>query len=376
VKGVCFSERLCDFFDILLGVCYHSFVTVFREASECNPSCDERTWHCVCRFCFRQSRLGDLFSRPLPHQRAERSFYRGAMAVKLGVALGGGGAKGIAHIGVLRVLDAAHVPISIVAGTSAGSIIGALYAAGKSSDDIERLMRRLSLREWLARDQTGMGLFSTDGIRRVIESELGIGARIENLPLRFAAIATEMESEKEVVFDTGLVADAVCASCAFPVVLAPAQFGGHTYLDGGLLNPVPFDAARRLGAECVLAVDLAADEPIFTANPALRRPEGFLFRFIFSAEQQKIFRVGARTIGIMTKSARMLKALQVPPDLVIYPDVRNIGLIDFDLIDLSLAAGEQAMRDALPQLEKVLHSSFWNRVAAGLTKFLKHRKSG
>jgi len=282
--------------------------------------------------------------------------------MKLGIALGGGGAKGIAHIGVLRVLDAARVPISSVTGTSAGSIIGALYAAGKSPDDIERLMRRLSLRQWLARDSTGMGFFSTDGFRRVIESEIGAGARIENLPIKFAAVAVEMESEKEVVFDAGPVADAVCASCAFPIVMAPAQFGGHAYLDGGLLNPVPFDVARRLGADCVLAVDLAADEPTFTANPSLHRPEGLLFRFIFSAEQQKIFRVGARTIGIMAKPARALKMTQAQPDLVIYPDVQKVGLIDFDLVDLSLAAGEKAMRDALPQLEKTLHPSYGDRV--------------
>ncbi|MBM3130395.1 MAG: hypothetical protein FJ009_17425 [Chloroflexi bacterium] len=281
--------------------------------------------------------------------------------MKLGIALGGGGAKGIAHIGVLRALTQARVPLHAVAGTSAGSIVGALYAAGKTPDEIERLMRRLNLRQWLARDNTGLGIFSTDGFRRVIESEIGAGARIENLPLKFAAVATEMESQQEVAFTSGLVADAVCASCAFPVVLAPAQFGGKSYLDGGLLNPVPFDAARRLGAECVLAVDLAADEPMFTANPALHRPEAILFRFIFSAEQQKIFRVGARTIGIMTKPARKLKLMRAPPDLTIYPDVQTIGLIDFDLIDLSLAAGERAMRDALPQLQTLLHPTLWDR---------------
>lgn len=281
--------------------------------------------------------------------------------MKLGIALGGGGAKGIAHIGILRVLAHARVPIHAIAGTSAGSIIGALYAAGKTPDEIAALMRRLSLRQWLARDKTGLGVFSTDGFRRVIESEIGAGVRIQDLSIRFAAVAAEMESQQEVVFDSGLVADAVCASCAFPVVLAPAQFGGKNYLDGGLLNPVPFDVARRMGAECVLAVDLAADEPSFTANPALHRPEAILFRFIFSAEQQKIFRVGARTIGIMTKPARALKLKQSPPDLTIQPDVRKIGLIDFDLIDVSLAAGETAMRDALPQLQKLLHPTLWAR---------------
>ena len=274
--------------------------------------------------------------------------------MKLGVALGGGGAKGIAHVGVLRVLDEARVPVDIVTGTIACSFVGALYAAGKSSDEITRVICRTNLRQWLARDRTGMGFFSTDGIRRMIDAELGKDARIENLPRRFASIATEMESQREVVFDSGRVADAVCASCAFPMVLAPAQFDGHCYLDGGLLNPVPFDVARRLGADRVLAVDLMADEPMFTATPSRHGPEAFLFRFIFTAEHQKIFRVTARAIGIMTQSSRRLKQMQASPDLTIYPDVRNIGLIDFDLAGVSLAAGESAMRAALPQLERIL----------------------
>lgn len=282
--------------------------------------------------------------------------------MKLGIALGGGGAKGIAHIGVLRVLERAHIPIHCLAGTSAGSIIGALYAAGKTPDEIEGLLRHLKLRDWLARDASGMGLFSTAGFRRIIETAIGAGARIEHLPLRFAAVAVEMESQQEVVFDAGSVADAVCASCAFPIVLAPAPVGGKNYLDGGLLNPVPFDAARRLGAARVLAVDLAADEPTFTAHPAaLHRPEAVLFRFIFTAEQQKIFRVGARAISIMTKPARQLKRASAPPDLTIYPDVQKMGLVDFDLMDLALDAGERAMRNALPQLQKLMRPTLRER---------------
>jgi NTE family protein len=281
--------------------------------------------------------------------------------LKLGIALGGGGAKGIAHIGVLRVLEEAHIPIYAIAGTSAGSLVGALYAAGKSSHDLEQMIRRTELRHWLARDKSGMGFFSPDGFRRIIENEIGATTRIEDLRIKYAAVAVEMESQQETVFDSGLVTEAVCASCAFPMLLAPAQIGERHYLDGGLLNPVPFDVVRRLGAECVLAVDLAADEPVFTAHPALHRHGSLLFRFIFSAEQQKILRVGARAISIMTQAARKLKMQQAPPDLIIYPDVRQIGLIDIDLVDVSLEAGERAMRNALPQLQRLLQPTWWQR---------------
>jgi NTE family protein len=282
--------------------------------------------------------------------------------MKLGLALGGGGAKGIAHIGVLRVLEEARLPIHAIAGTSAGSLVGALYAAGKSSHDLEQMIRRTDLRHWLARDTTGMGIFSPDGFRRIIENEIGATTRIEDLPIKYAAVAVEMESQQEVVFDSGLVTDAVCASCAFPVLLAPAQIGERHYLDGGILNPVPFDVVRRLGTDCVLAVDLAADEPVFTAHPALHKRAALLFRLIFSAEQQKILRVGARAIGIMTQPARKLKLQQAPPDLIIYPDVHQIGLIDIDLVDLSLAAGERAMRNALPELQRLLHPTWGQRL--------------
>ncbi len=282
--------------------------------------------------------------------------------MKLGIALGGGGAKGFAHLGVLHALEHAQIDVAVIAGTSAGAIIGALSAAGKTSDQIERRMRQTGLRQWLARDRTGMGLFSTDGIRRVIEAELGAHARIENLPRPFAAVAVEMESQREVVFTSGLVADAVCASCSFPAILAPTLIGGLHYLDGGLLNQVPFDVARALGADRVIAVDLAADEPIFSARDSVKRPEELLFQFIFTAEQQKIFRVAARAISIMTQPARALKLTRDAPDVIVRPAVQSIGLIDFDLLDQARAAGTAALRAALPSILALRAPSVWERL--------------
>jgi NTE family protein len=278
--------------------------------------------------------------------------------VKIGLALGGGGAKGLAHISALRVPETAHVPLDLITGTSAGAIVGALYAAGKSPDDIERLMRRLTLRQWLALDRTGMGMFSTDGICHILQAEVGKETRIENLPRAFACVAVDLDSQEEVVFDAGSVIDAVCASAAFPGIFAPVRIGERFFIDGGTLNPVPFDIARQRGADCVIAVDLAAEEPLFTAtDPHTPRRGGLLYRFLFTAEQQKTFRVLARTIGIMTKQLRVQKMEHSPPDLVIYPQVQNVGLLDFDLIDVCLAAGESATRDALPQIQTLIAPS-------------------
>ncbi len=282
--------------------------------------------------------------------------------MKIGIALGGGGARGFAHIGVLRVLELARVPIDWIAGTSAGAIIGALYAAGKSPDDIEALVRDLRLRHWMARDRTGMGLFSTDGFRRIIESAIGAGKRIEELPRRFFAVAVDLDAEEETVFETGDVASAVCASAAFPGILAPVKIGDRYYIDGGALNPVPFDVLRYRGADVVLAVDLGADEPIFTAGNLRHRRDAWFFQLILTAEQQKIFRVVARVIGIMTRQVRLQKLKQAPPDFTIYPNVQNIGLMDFDLVEEGVAAGAQAAQEALPQIVALIYPPLTIRV--------------
>lgn len=282
--------------------------------------------------------------------------------MKIGIALGGGGARGFAHIGVLRVLESARVPIDWIAGTSAGAIIGALYAAGKSPDDIEALVRDLRLRHWMARDRTGMGLFSTDGFRRIIESAIGAGKRIEELPRRFFAVAVDLDAEEETVFETGDVASAVCASAAFPGLLAPVKIGDRYYIDGGALNPVPFDVLRYRGADVVLAVDLGADEPIFTAGNLRHRRDAWFFQLILTAEQQKIFRVVARVIGIMTRQVRLQKLKQAPPDFTIYPNVQNIGLMDFDLVEEGVAAGAQAAQEALPQIVALIYPPLTIRV--------------
>lgn len=143
--------------------------------------------------------------------------------MKIGIALGGGGARGLAHIGVLRVLESAHIPIDLIAGTSAGAIVGALYAAGKSPADIEAMARRLRLGQWIARDHSGMGLFSTDGFRRILEAEIGKGRRIEDLPRRFFAVAVDLDSHGETIFDAARLPMRSARARAFPVSLRRSE---------------------------------------------------------------------------------------------------------------------------------------------------------
>lgn len=279
--------------------------------------------------------------------------------MKIGIALGGGGAKGMAHIGVLRVLDSVGVKIDIIAGTSAGAIAGSLYAAGKTPQEIEAVVSNLRLQQLLTRDRTGTGFFSTNGIRRVIETEIGKMTRIEDLPLKFIAMAVDMDSGEEIAFDSGPVADAVCASAAFPGLFAPVQIDGHGYFDGGVINSVPFDVARRRGASRVLAVDLGSDDPVFTIQLPQRRGSAWFYRLLFAVGNQRVVRVATRAIGVMSRQIRRQKLKESPPDLILRPLVQHVGMMDFDLALDCILAGEQAARAALPQIERVLKSPEW-----------------
>jgi len=288
--------------------------------------------------------------------------------MKLGLSLGGGGMKGMAHVGALRVFQAARVDFRVVVGTSAGAMAGALYAAGKSADEMEHIIRTTPLRQWFGRDRSGMGLFSTDGIRDVFESILGKAARIENLPRRFAAVAVDIETQSEVVFDSGLVIDAVCASAAYPGLFAPVRIQNRLFIDGGTLNPVPFDVVRRLGGEYVVAIDLWA--PVPWAMPQTPR-NGLLWQLFGAIPNAKIFRVVDRSIALMMMGLRNAKMQIAPPDLLLTPQMENVGIHDFDRIDVAMAEGEAVARDALDQIKREARLPRW---AYRSKKFFEHKR--
>ncbi len=276
----------------------------------------------------------------------------------------------MAHVTVLRVLESAHVPIDIIVGTSAGAIVGALYAAGKSPEEIQRLARTWSAHKWFGRDTTGMGLFSTGGIRRVIDSALGEDTHIEDLPRKFACVAVDIESRKQVVFQSGPVSDAVCASAAYPGLFAPVRIANCYYFDGGVLNPVPFDVARQLGADRVIASDLGVQEPFFSGlSETGLRPSNVLWQWWYTMSHQPIFRIIERSVGIMSEEIRNQRLNAAPPDVMITPAVYNIGLLDFGLIEECFSAGEKAAIERLSEIERVVHPDkpqAWGRIARRL----------
>lgn len=187
---------------------------------------------------------------------AGRSMAQSKATPEVALVLGGGGCRGYGHLGVMRALEAAGIRPDLVVGSSAGSMVGGLYAAGLRYADLERLSDRLTpnlLRDWIF---PKLGLFGGDGIGRFVRGRVG-ERDIGSLPIRFAAVATDLQTGEAVVLDRGELGLAVQASSSAPGLLEPVRWNGRLLVDGNLAAPVPVHAARRLGARRVIAVDVS-----------------------------------------------------------------------------------------------------------------------
>lgn len=253
---------------------------------------------------------------------------------KVGLALGGGGARGFAEIGVLRVLEQEKIPVHVVVGTSVGSLVGALYADSGRVLDAE--FHALAVQEEDLFDYRTLALFSGglvkgERLRKFLHTHLR-AKTIEEMRLPFAAVATDLRTGAAVVLDRGPVADAVHASCAIPGVFVPVQVGEAVLVDGGVVEPVPVSVARRLGAEVVIAVVISAAVP--TAAP--RTPLGVVYH----------------AVTIMAAEMGRLKAREA--DVVIEPRVGDVAYNDFSQKKRLIEAGEDAARAALPAIRAAL----------------------
>ncbi len=175
---------------------------------------------------------------------------------KLGLALGSGGAKGFAELGVLKAFEENGIEFDIIAGTSIGSIVGAAYAQGYSSTDITELLNRVNIGEI---KNFFMIKMDTSGLKEVIDKTIG-SLNIEDLKKPFKAVATELESGEEHVFETGSVAKALCASSSYPPFFKPVVIDGKRYIDGAFTNSVPADLVKEMGADYIVGIDLSTHD--------------------------------------------------------------------------------------------------------------------
>ena len=264
-----------------------------------------------------------------------------APKIRIGLALGGGAAKGFAHIGVIKMLEANGLRLEVVSGTSAGSVVGALYASGM--DAFQMQQQAFALDEAKIRD---VSLFSGGVVKgqklQDYVNELVKQRPIERMRKPFAAVSTQLETGERTVFTRGNTGQAVRASSSIPGVFEPVSIGRWHYVDGGIVSPVPVDAARQLGADFVIAVDIS--------TKATGKTPGSLLGNVNQSITIMGQRLGAQELA--------------RADVVIRPKVGDIGAADFDQRNNAILEGEKAALAALPQIRARLAQLRQARVAA------------
>ncbi len=296
---------------------------------------------------------------------------------RIGLALSSGGARGAAHVGVLKVFNRENVPVDVIAGTSAG--VGGLYAAGVSIEQIEKIWLQTDLKRVLRGYLPALsksGWSKGEEITRSLSEALG-QVRIEDLKIPYVAVAADINTGQEVILREGLLIEAIRASSSIPAVFTPVLWKERYLVDGGLVNPVPVSVAQKLGAQIVIAIDVAA-QPVegFTEEPSMI---GRYFQFPFDNRVTQFFRSRLKAatdekikvtaqapsqprptlLGVIMQSSSILQRQLVSfrlqedkPDLVITPKFSTIPR--YWRAAEAIKAGEAAAEAALPQLKKLL----------------------
>ena len=310
-----------------------------------------------------------------PAEREPRS------KLRIGLALGGGAARGWAHIGVLRVLEEAGIVPDVIAGCSIGAVVGGCYAAGKL-DELEAFTLSLTKRRVMGLLDfhfSGAGLIAGGRLQKLLDQDL-TDRRVETLPIKFCTIATELVSGHEIWLTRGPLVQAMRASYALPGVFDPVMVGGRWLMDGALVNPIPITAARALGADVVICVNLngeirvrgtviqsydsdekSDEKEIEEAIEAAPRRWGF-FPQARAERHPKPNAPGMATVMVdafnitQDRIARSRLAGD-PPDIMVAPKLAKMGLFEFHRAQECITLGRQATERALPDLMELLQES-------------------
>lgn len=256
--------------------------------------------------------------------------------VRIGLALGGGAARGFAHVGVIAVLEEAGLKPQLVVGTSAGSLVAALYASGKTSAQLQQTalnMEEVAITDWML-PIFGRGMFRGDALARYV-NDLVANRTMEHMAIPLGIVATDLNSGQAVLFQRGDTGTAVRASSAVPAVFLPVKISGREYVDGGLVSPVPVRFARQMGADIVVAVDIS--------SPPENNPAGDTLQILL------------QTFAIMGKSINQYELKDA--DVVVRPSLTGLKSADFSARQRAIDAGRAAMLAALPQLKAKLEAA-------------------
>jgi NTE family protein len=298
-----------------------------------------------------------------------------ANSPSIGIALGGGVARGFAHIGILKTLLAHGLLPEVITGTSIGALIGGCYAAGqlKAAEEWALSLTRRRVLGYMDVSLTGSGLISGDRLARHLETVIG-RTTIESLDVRFAAVATELATGHEVWLTRGRLVEALRASYALPGVFSPVRIGGRWLVDGALVNPVPVSAARALDSSLIIAVNLNAgligrgstilnhgyeeEQVSLVPDPQARGTMGVekvLRRHVLGGVRRPgLSKVMIEAYNVMQDRITRAKLAGDPPDITISPRLGNIGLFDFHRAGEAIALGVEAAERVLDTIDHAI----------------------
>jgi NTE family protein len=251
---------------------------------------------------------------------------------KIALVLGAGASRGFAHIGVLKILESNNVPIHMIVGTSAGSFVGSLYAYGFNAYQLQKMSFAIEKGDIVDLTIPDNGFIKGDKLEEYINNLLN-NTPMEKLRIPFYAVATDIQNGQEVVFGKGNTGKAVRASCSIPGIFRPVKIDNKTYVDGGVVSPVAVNAARRYGADIVIAVDISSDIED-------RPPEGTIETIL-------------QSISIMYSKLSSIQLSKA--DIVIRPKVGNIGSSDFSKRHEAVLEGEKAALEKLPEIKRLIN---------------------
>jgi len=252
---------------------------------------------------------------------------------KVALVLGGGAARGFAHVGVIRILEQEKIPIHMIVGTSVGSLIGAIYASDPNSLNLERLsfsIERDDIYDYSV-IYSKMGPVQGEKLEKFVQTKVK-AKTIEKMKIPFYAVATDLNAGNTLVFEKGSVAKAVRASCSIPGIFQPLEMGGKMYVDGGVTNNLPVDVARAKGADIIIAVNISKN----IQNPQIN----------------SLIDVILQSISIMGRELVTYKSRSY--DVLIEPNVGDVGITDFSQRKRLMEAGLLAAKQALPRIKKLI----------------------